>query len=245
MASVPAFCDVVFSDPTIDLANYSATAQFVNAEAVSITGANCASCGVGSGKALQFLSTFGDTTTAEGIVDLGFVNNTFTYDPGTQGALSSVSASVDKDLAINITTAGGNPFGNTFRPLIEQDGFFFLAAIPGPSLTGGSTGFNTLSKSGLVAADFSLFDFSTALGAATGTVAAGPQHPNFSGDPMSFGLGQITGIQGFTNPNALVTATYDNLSFDLQPVPEPSSLILFGSLIPALAAIRFIRRARG
>ncbi|HLK49212.1 MAG TPA: PEP-CTERM sorting domain-containing protein [Bryobacteraceae bacterium] len=237
MASVPSFGDVVFDDPTLDLSHYTATAQFVDAQAVSIVASNCASCGVGAGEALQFVSAFGDTTSAQGDVDLGFLNNTFVYDPSTQGAILSIAASADKNISLNISIAGGNPFGNTFRPMIEQDGVFYLAAIPGPGITSGSSGFNTLAKSGLSAADFTSFDFST--------FTFGSQHPNFAGDTMVFGVAQLTGIKGYTNPNPVVTTAYDNLNFDLTTVPavpEPTSLVLFGSLLPALAAIRMNRR---
>ncbi len=234
MASAPMFADVIFSDTTVDLSNYTATASFVNPEAVSITAANCSTCGSTGGEALQFVSTFGDTTTTEGLVDLGFVNNLFTYDPGTEGAISSITASVDKDLTITLTTTGS--FGNTFRPVIEQDGVFYLAAIPGPGLSGGSTGFNVLSQSGLTAADFFAFDFADGEGNATGFVIPGSQHPNFSGDPMMFGLAQISGVDGFNG--GVITTAYDNLSFDITPVPEPSSLLLLTGLVPLLAAMR-------
>jgi len=229
--SGPVFGDVIFTDGTFNLGDYTQTPSFLSASATSIVGSQCASCG-DPGNALQIVATFGDTTTTTGVADLGFVNNTFSYDPSTQGAIQSITASVDKDLNISVTTTG--TFGNDFRPLIEQDGNFYLAAIPGPGFKGGDTGFLSLSQSGLVAADFQLFDFSTET-FLTGT-------PNFAGDPMLFGLGQISSMGGFTG--GTITATYDNLSLDLQPVPEPSSLLLFAGLLPVLAAIRIARRPR-
>ena len=120
--------------------------------------------------------------------------------------------------------------------MIEQDGKFYLAAIVGPSLNtgskGGSTGFNTISQSGLVAADFSQFNFST------DTFSSGT--PNFAGDSMLFGLGQIFGVN--TGGANVETAAYDNLKLDIATVPEPSTLWLVGSLLPVLAAIRVARR---
>jgi hypothetical protein len=91
---------------------------------------------------------------------------------------------------VNFDTTGNTAFGNSFRPLIEQDGKFYLATISGPILTPGSmdTGFNTISRAGLLAADFVQYDFSTN----TSLTA----HPNFAGDTMLFGLGQISSVGG-------------------------------------------------
>ena len=169
---------------------------------------------------------------------LGVINKTFIYNPSTQGMILSISASVDKNLetslpnAINLT--------NTFRPLIEQDGHIYLAAISGPTLTtggsGGSTGFDLISQGGLMASDFEEYDFST------GTFDAS-LHPNFSGDAMLFGLGQIAGFNGVQA--ATLTAVYDNLRFDLvTPTPEPSSLTLTACLLLLFACKIVHDRAR-
>lgn len=81
------------------------------------------------------------------IAAVGFINNTFGYNPLTQGAILSIDASVDKNIITNAPPAPpNNPYSNTFRPLIEQDSMFYLAAIPGPSFTQGPTGYNTISK---------------------------------------------------------------------------------------------------
>jgi hypothetical protein len=229
LASTPALADIIFADSTFNLANYTETAQFTFE--ASIAASQCASCG-NPGTALQFVATFGDTTSANGAADQGFINNTFSYNPKNQGALGSLTASVDKNLGINVTTPANNPFGNTFRPLIEQDGNIYLAAIPGPTLLGGFTGFNSLSQSGLVATDFQKYDFST------GTFLTGA--PDFSGDLMLFGLGQITGIGGY--PSSQVTAVYDNLRFDLViAAPEPSSFWLLAGIVAVTAGAQAAR----
>src|SRR5579871_3002142 len=155
LAAGPASADVIFTDQTFNLANYTQTASFT--VLASLASSQCASCG-NPGSALQITATFGDTTVNAGSADVGFVNNTFSYNPSTQGPLASIAASVDKDLSFNVTST--TAFGNTFRPLIEQDGNFCLAAIAGPGLLGGSTGFQTLSGT-LVASDFQRYDFST------------------------------------------------------------------------------------
>lgn len=149
---------------------------------------------------------------------MGFMNNTFRYNPLSQGVITTIDASVDKN---NITNQPVNPnttFTNTFRPLIEQDGLFYLAAIPGPTYHGGSSGYSTISRTGLVATDFAQFDFSTGM--------FGTAHPNFGGDPMLFGVGQIT--QVFVN-NVRFEPDYDNLKYRSERLPTPVAQFCFCS----------------
>ena len=126
----------------------------------------------------------------------------------------------DKDLTVNIN----QNFGNTFRPLIEQDGNFYAAAIAGPTLlaggtTGGTTGYNTISNPTLLAADFLQID------PATG--AFGTANPNFAGDPMLFGIAQLLASSTLTGTSAIVD--FDNLNITLTNAPEPGTLALFGA----------------
>lgn len=157
------------------------------------------------------------------IAAVGFINNTFGYNPLTQGTILSIDASVDKNIITNAPPAPpNNPYSNTFRPLIEQDSMFYLAAIPGPSFTQGPTGYNTISKNGFIATDLTLFDFTT------GTF--GVAHPDFAGDPMLFGLAQYT---QFGPAHIRFVANYDNLEFSInRRIPESGStlLLLFGSV---------------
>ncbi len=169
---------------------------------------------------------------------VGFANKTFWYNPQIEGAIFSIDASVDKNIITNAPPAPPNVnYTNTFRPLIEQDGMFYLAAISGPDFThGGPTGFNTISQTGLVATDFTLFDF------ATGTF--GSAHPNFDGDTMLFGLGQLT---SFGPAHVFFRANYDNLEFVVNTqVPETgiSALLLLGSVAGLFGLRRFSLRAR-
>ncbi len=100
-----------------------------------------------------------------------------------------------------------------------------MGSIPGPGLNGPgtSTGFNTISQSGLLASDFVQYDFTTGI--------FGTSNPNFSGGPMQLGIAQIgfgTYFQATQD-----TAVYDNLSLDLQTqAPEPSSLPLLALVLP-------------
>jgi hypothetical protein len=167
---------------------------------------------------------------------VGFINNTFTYNPLAQGPITTIDASVDKNIKTNVPVDPQTIFSNTFRPLIEQDGLFYLAAISGPTFNGGTTGYNTISGSGLVAADFTQFDLSTG--------AFGTAHPNFAGDPMLLGLGQLT---NFGATNVSFEADYDNLRLSINAVnavPEPGStvLLLFDSVVGLFALRRILPR---
>jgi hypothetical protein len=228
-AFLPLHADDVFTDNTFNLTSNYTTTTFT-AGGATVTPTQCATCGNPNGAgntALQITMTF---PTGTSTADSGYVNNTFSYNPLVQGAITSINASVDKDLFFNPTVFPGSA-GNTFHPMIEQGGVFYFASIPGVGLTNimapGTTGYETLSQAGLVATDFVSFDFTTGL--STGT------NPNFDGGTMLFGLAQISG----SNAAATLTADYDNLNLHLvtAAVPEPSSLVLFGVVLVGLIVI--------
>ncbi len=209
--------DVVFSDSAFNLSNYFSTPIFTTAgDAVTVS--QCASCG-NPGSALQFVGILGGGSQFQAYAEVGEVNATFVYTPATQGAVQSISVSLDKDLTIN--PAGVQT--DTVFPMIEQDGKYYLTKIVGLSFQGGSSGFVQFAQTGLVASDFVLYDFTT------GTALTG--NPNFAGDPMMFGLAEIFSKPG--NGSGTGTAVYDNLTFD----------VVNGSTSPALsvapAAVNF------
>lgn len=216
--STSARAAVVFTDGTFNLANYSASPTFTSGP---VTGSysQCLACGDPS-QALRFSLTLGNGSPR---YSQGLANNEFLYNPGTQGAISSIAASVDRNTTTNLTGI----FNVLFRPLIKQDGNYYVASIPGQPVTDpGSVGYQTISQSGLTAADFFLYDFST------GTL--GTENPDFAGDPILLGLAQISSftLAGLTSTGTY-TADYDNLSFTLSTastfVPEPASMALFGT----------------
>jgi hypothetical protein len=151
MGVSPALADVIYTDGTFNLANYQASPTYAQNANLTLTDTQCASCG-NPGTALQFTTTISsDPGSVLQAAALGLANTGFAYNPLTQGAITSIDASVDKNFIVNIAGTG---FGNTFRPLIKQDGIYYLAAIPGPSQTfgsgGGASGYLTISQTGLL-----------------------------------------------------------------------------------------------
>jgi hypothetical protein len=219
---------VTFSDGTFNPANYTTGFLFIGTPGTTATYAQCASCGnTGQALAITITEPSGGTAAAADVA-LGIINTTFAYDPLTQGAITSISASMDKDFTINQTVN----YGFTFRPLIEQDGNFFTAAIIGSSFTGpGSTGYINLSNTLLTASDFVQINPLTGV---TGTA-----NPNFAGDPMLFGIAQLFADSGI--PNTIAVLDNDNLNLTLTTVsgtPEPASGVLFCAGLAGLALLR-------
>jgi uncharacterized protein (TIGR03437 family) len=203
-ASLPVYADVVFSDTTFNLSTYANTPSYT-ANGASTTISQCGGCG-NPGSALQAVASFINSSTP-GFADGGIVNTTFVYNPATQGAIESLSASVDKNESVNYTPNNGGLFTTAFHPMIEQDGKYYIATIPGPGFAGGTTGFVHFSQSGMAASDFTQYDFTT------GTYLTG--NPDFNGDPMMFGIASLA-----SSSNGIVfTLVDDNLSFDLVTSP--------------------------
>ena len=100
--------------------------------ATSITFGQCASCG-NPGQGLQVIS---HDLNPGAIADIAFVNNTFSYDPSVSGPISSIDVSVDKNISISQATPFTASIGNNFRPLIKQDGNFYLATVVGRGIPG-------------------------------------------------------------------------------------------------------------
>jgi len=208
------FGDTVYTDGTFNLSDYTNPFTIQTGPMTGVV-SQCSSCG-NPGQALSTLFTLTTPNPASSSLEIGLLNMNFTYTPSIQGAIGSIDASVD-----NSTSSIFVSSYNLFRPLIEQDGNFYDAEIlAGP----GNAGFVNLSES-LSASDFLQLDTSTGL-----TIPG--SDPNFGGDTMEFGL--IVSDGSIALPSFTQTIIYDNLTFDLAPVPEP------GSMVPMAMALAWL-----
>jgi hypothetical protein len=214
--------DIVFTDDTFNLGNYSATASFSSDPTASIAYSS-------SSNTLEFVSSFGDITLFASVA-VALLNNGFVIDPSTQGAITSIDASITKDNTIESPPEAG-AFTNTFRPAILQGGVLYVATLffPGFSAIPYHSGFQNITGTGLQASDFVSFDL------VTGTF--GSSHPDFAGDPMVFGLLQRSALGGFPDSGtARQIADFQNLVLVIHGVPEPGTASLLLLALGLLAA---------
>jgi PEP-CTERM motif len=227
---VPAYASsVTISDGTFG--SFSTTTPVLSDPGITSSVVQCTSCG-NPNFGLQINFAFPNTGTANFSASLAVIDNTLTYDPTTQGVITSINTSVDK----NLTTTAQGTITNTFRPLIEQGGNIYLAAVSGNTFNNpptSSTSYLAFSASGLAASDFSLYD------PTTGSLDPST-NPDFGGSAMLLGLGQFTSYP----PGTIAEVDYDNLSFTINSgVPEPST---WAMMILGFAGIGFMayRRSR-
>ena len=92
LSVAPASADMVFTDTTFNLGNYSASPLFLSDPSVSMRFGSAANT-------LSFTANFATVTTGVTFTATqGLVNNAFLYNPLTQGAITSIDASVSKNL---------------------------------------------------------------------------------------------------------------------------------------------------
>lgn len=227
-ASTPAPADVIFSDHTFNLSDYTLYSFGTDPSVTVLPPVVCVGCGT-LGNTMSLTASFGAVAPG-GPMRWDYsalINNTFAYDPQTQGAIANLAVSGMKELATSLYVFSGDAFAIR----IQQDGKIYTYAIPGPSWEGFSSGWVSFFQSGLTADLFTEFDY------ATGTVGIG--HPDFSGNVMYFGVGQRT---GWGSPEELqVTNTWDHVTFEITSVPEPASMLLLGSGLAAAALRRKLR----
>lgn len=199
------WADVVFTDPSMNLSSYTQTPVYASSNAtVSISN---------GGGGVEAAVSVSSPNNSPGSGAVGIINNTFTYDPATQGAIQSLSVTKNVSFSTSVAVGPGQtPWSSGCTAMLEQDGKYYAAFTQGPSFNGGGTETFTCSMSGLTAASFTQFDFST------GATASG--HPDFAGDPMMFGVLFDVGAA----VTVVLTYVDSSLSFDLVTASSPPAL---------------------
>ena len=225
--ATPCRAAVLFSDSTFNLANYSQ--QLYNSDPTITVGVTQ---NVATGNPAPSLEIRISTPAINFESQQGLINNGFTFDPTTQGAISSIDFSLDK----NFTSNQDFSF-NSVRALVEQGGNFYEATIPIST----TQGVWTTGAATLLASNFALFNFVTG-------VVDPSQNPSFSGGPLAFGFVNSFSVTSDVPVADSEDVFYDNLSLTLNvaqsAVPEPASLTLFGSGVAIALARRRRRNAR-
>jgi hypothetical protein len=228
--SASGWADVVFSDGTFNLSNYTQNTYNSNPSVGSFTVTQCSSCG-NPGSALDINYTVNDP--GEDLVTIvGETNNGWTYNPSTQGAIAGLNFSVDK----YIDTPAVNTI-NTGIPLLLQGGNYYVDFVSGPLP---KDQFNTITGDDLQAADFELLDFSN------GDLDSS-MHPNFSSSGGVITFGTAARFQGLPFDGSFTAEIrLDNLYFDIVPEPNSAALVLamLGLMVPMALRIHGVRPAR-
>lgn len=148
------------------------------------------------------------------------VNNEFTWDMATRGAISNIS------LYIDVRSISGWGQGQNIVIIAFQSGQYFFGPYDGLN-TGPSTDWHTISLTSITEQDFVIW-LDKAI------------HPDFSqnGEPIKFGFG--AGNSG----SGIYTQFYDNweLTINHTPIPLPTTILLFGSALFGLAGFGKRRR---
>ncbi|MCW5759735.1 MAG: PEP-CTERM sorting domain-containing protein, partial [Phenylobacterium sp.] len=168
------------------------------------------------------------------------LNTTFVYDPTVSGAITSLSASLDRYFDPSVDGLPSNVGSYSLRILAEQDGALYQSIfVFGPfNMPGG--GWYTLSQAGILASDFKLFDPNDfgAAGTQTGL--------DYAGSAITFGFAMRASgaVDGNGAPVELASAgdlRADNFSIGIVSagVPEPSTwALVIGGFALAGGALR-------
>ncbi len=213
LAAATLWGDVTFTDTTFNVPDYTIS-YYKTDPSIEITVQQTQNGG-NPGQALEILYTFPPIS---GNDFVGLARSSFSYDPSAQGAIQSISFSIDKYSTYTGCDTPTCQLGtNTARPTILQNGQFYMAVIniPGPAAT------YITAKATLRATDFGLFDFTSGnLNTAV--------NPNFSSGVMQFGFTNRYMFQFDQTSQADVR--YDNLAITVHSTPSTAPTISSVSL---------------
>jgi hypothetical protein len=206
----------VFTDTTMSLAQFSSQPLYLSA-GTSVTALDGSANGHPA-PALQ-VRTGGMTGSTDYGYMAGFLYSAFAYDPGSQGAVTSLDFSLDRAVDFQVN---GNPVvgGITGRMLLQQGGQTYMA-VSAPVAPPGN-GFVAVVMNGLLASDFGLYDFST-------NALDMSLNPDFAAGAMSFGFAVRGTANGWATTDVVQLDAYaDNfrLAVHTAAVPVPATLAL-------------------
>lgn len=195
-----------------------------------ITPAGSVSSAIGSpAPSLNANFAYSASTTASATVT--FVDQSLSYDPAALGAISSINASYDKEITYAGVPASGVLFNEVFRLVIQQDGVDYVTNYTFCSnCDNGGTWLN-FSLSDLVASDFA-------------KIGGGAGNPNFSGDPIYFGVEAIAQIAHGGLSISPLNTYFDNIDITVNATPLPGALPLFVTGLGGLGLFGWRRKRK-
>jgi hypothetical protein len=224
---------VTFTDTSFNTADYTLNAY--SQPSVTTTLGQTASGNPGTALEGTYSSTGGNSA---GVLYVA-LNNGFVYDPSSQGAITALSASLDRYFVPILNDSPINVGSYSLRVFAEQGGNLYQAIYTfGPTNQPGGDWY-TGSQSSLLASDFKLFDPANfgANGTATGL--------DFSGGAITFGFAMRAAgaVDGNGNPvdgPASGVLRADNFRIAINAVPEPATwaMMIAGFAIAGAAARR-------
>src|SRR3974390_3154357 len=189
----------------------------------------CTSCG---NPDFGLQASFSDTTTVPSTASaVGFVDTGLSYNPGSSGAIASISATYQRMLTYSTSLAAPTYF---FRLAIDQGGVYYAANINQGSMDPGNV-WHTFSASGLTASSFTQFDFTT------GNFLNSP--PDFSSSAASMAFGVLV-LGGLSGENQSVIADFDNFNITITQTPLPAALPLFATGLAGLGLLGWRRKRK-
>ena len=197
---------ITFSDGTYNLSDYAPLLKYQSDKSVTISVSQLVTGG-NPGTALSTVAD--DSANVEFTALLGLLNKSWTYDPGTFGAMNTIFFSEDKYADLQ----GAGFTSSSIRLLIKQNNKTYVAKTSVPAVAdmweSGSATF--------AATDFELWDFST------GNTDSN-QHPSFTTGLMQFGLASSPSQTGTGGNPTVYTFNFDNTLIKLD-VPNPVEVV--------------------